>query len=32
MLNIREYSKFFMKRTFDLPKYKQKKIKKKEET
>ena len=31
MLNIREYSNFFMKRTFDLPKYKQKKIKKKEE-
>ena len=31
MLNIRDYSKFFMKRTFDLPKYKQKKIKKKEE-
>jgi hypothetical protein len=31
MLNITEYSKFFMKRTFDLPKYKQKKIKKKEE-
>ena len=31
MLNIREYSIFFMKRTFDLPKYKQKKIKKKEE-
>ena len=31
MLNISEYSNFFMKRTFDLPKYKQKKIKKKEE-
>ena len=31
MLNIREYSSFFMKRTFDIPKYKQKKLKKKEE-
>jgi hypothetical protein len=31
MLNIRDYSNLFMKRTFDLPKYKQKKIKKKEE-
>jgi hypothetical protein len=31
MLNIREYSKFFIKRSFDLPKYKQKKIKKKQE-
>ena len=31
MLNISEYSNFFMKRTFDLPKYKQKKLKKKEE-
>jgi hypothetical protein len=31
MLSISDYSKFFMKRTFDLPKYKQKKLKKKEE-
>jgi hypothetical protein len=31
MLNIRDYSILFMKRTFDLPKYKRKKIKKKEE-
>ena len=31
MLNIRDYSNFFMKRSFDLPKYKQKKLKKKEE-
>ena len=31
MLNIRDYSNLFMKRTFDLPKYKRKKIKKKEE-
>ena len=31
MLSIGDYSKFFMKRTFDLPKYKQKKLKKKEE-
>lgn len=31
MLNISDYSKFFMKRSFDLPKYKQKKLKKKEE-
>ena len=31
MLSVSDYSKFFMKRTFDLPKYKQKKIKKKEE-
>jgi hypothetical protein len=31
MLNIRDYSSLFMKRTFDLPKYKRKKIKKKEE-
>ena len=31
MLSISDYSKFFMKRSFELPKYKQKKIKKKEE-
>ena len=31
MLNIKDYSNLFMKRTFDLPKYKRKKIKKKEE-
>ena len=31
MLSISDYSKFFMKRTFELPKYKQKKLKKKEE-
>jgi hypothetical protein len=31
MLNINDYSIFFMKRSFDLPKYKQKKLKKKEE-
>ena len=31
MLSISDYSNFFMKRTFDLPKYKQKKLKKKEE-
>lgn len=31
MLNISDYSIFFMKRSFDLPKYKQKKLKKKEE-
>ena len=31
MLNISDYSNFFMKRSFDLPKYKQKKLKKKEE-
>ena len=31
MLSISDYSKFFMKRTFDLPKHKQKKLKKKEE-